>query len=158
MASGTYFGVLSVDGKVDVIIIHAVNDYQGSSLRVKNVPALRWLLAFLICDTCGTETSGVFLARAWDFEHNLQLVEKIEAIAAEKNCTAAQIALAWLLAQGEDIVPIPGTKRRERIEENVQAVNITLSTADLQRIEGITPPGTAAGTRYPEALMKTVNR
>ena len=70
----------------------------------------------------------------------------------------AQLALAWLLAQGEDIVPIPGTKRRERLEENLRAVEIELSGEDLRRIEQVAPLGAAAGTRYPEALMHTVNR
>ncbi len=93
-----------------------------------------------------------------NFERNLQLVEKVKEIAAEKNCTPAQLALAWLLAQGEDIVPIPGTKRRERLEENLQAVEVELSPNDLQRIEEVAPLGVAAGTRYPEAVMHTVNR
>ncbi len=93
-----------------------------------------------------------------NFERNLRLVEKVKQIADEKNCTPAQLALAWLLAQGEDIVPIPGTKRRERLEENVQAVGIELSAADLRRIQEVAPLGAAAGTRYPEAIMHTVNR
>jgi aryl-alcohol dehydrogenase-like predicted oxidoreductase len=70
-------------------------------------------------------------------------------IATEKNCTSGQLALAWLLAQGEDIVPIPGTKRQERLEENLRSLEIELSENDLQRIEEITPIGVAAGTRYP---------
>jgi len=93
-----------------------------------------------------------------NFKRNFQLVEKVKEIAAEKNCTPAQLALAWLLAQGEDVVPIPGTKRRERLEENVRAVEINLSHEDLQRIAEIAPLGAAAGTRYPEAIMHTVNR
>ncbi|OKH33396.1 aldo/keto reductase [Calothrix sp. HK-06] len=93
-----------------------------------------------------------------NFQHNFQLVEKIKQIATEKNCTPAQLALAWLLAQGEDIVPIPGTKRRERLEENVRAVDIELSSDDLHRISEVMPIGVAAGTRYPEAVMNTVNR
>ncbi|MEC4814617.1 MAG: aldo/keto reductase [Scytonema sp. PMC 1069.18] len=93
-----------------------------------------------------------------NFERNLQLVEKIKEIATEKNCTPAQLALAWLLAQGEDIVPIPGTKRRERLEENLQAIDIELSEDELRQIEEIAPIGAAAGTRYPEAIMDTVNR
>lgn len=93
-----------------------------------------------------------------NFERNLQLVEKVKEIATQKNCTPAQLALAWLLVQGEDIVPIPGTKRRERLEENVRAVEIELNTDDLRRIEEVAPLGAAAGTRYPEAIMHTVNR
>jgi len=93
-----------------------------------------------------------------NFARNLQLVESVKEIATEKNCTPAQLALAWLLAQGEDIVPIPGTKRRERLEENLQAVEVELSTSDLRRIEEVAPLGVAAGTRYPEAVMHTVNR
>jgi len=93
-----------------------------------------------------------------NFKRNSQLVEKVKEIATEKNCTPAQLALAWLLAQGEDIVPIPGTKRRERLEENLRAVEIELSGEDLRRIEQVAPLGVAAGTRYPEAMMHTVNR
>lgn len=92
-----------------------------------------------------------------NFERNLQLVEKVKEIATQKNCTPAQLALAWLLAQGEDIVPIPGTKQRERLEENLQAIEVELSEDDLRRIEESAPLGVAAGTRYPEALMHTVN-
>lgn len=93
-----------------------------------------------------------------NFDHNLQLVEKVKEIAAEKNCTPAQLALAWLLAQGEDIVPIPGTKRQERLAENLQAIEIELNNDELRRIEEVAPIGAVAGTRYPEALMHTVNR
>lgn len=93
-----------------------------------------------------------------NFKHNFQLVEKVKKIAAEKNCTPAQLALAWLLAQGEDIVPIPGTKRRERLEENVRAIEIKLTAEDLQRLAAVAPLGVAAGTRYPAAIMHTVNR
>lgn len=93
-----------------------------------------------------------------NFTRNFQIVAKIKNLAAAKNCTPAQLALAWLLAQGEDVVPIPGTKRRERLEENVQAVEIKLSHDDLQRIAEAAPLGAAAGTRYPEAIMHTVNR
>lgn len=93
-----------------------------------------------------------------NFERNLQLVEKVKEIATEKQCAPAQLALAWLLAQGEDIVPIPGTKRQERLEENLQAIAIELSESDLQRIEAIAPLGVAAGTRYAEEIMNTVNR
>jgi aryl-alcohol dehydrogenase-like predicted oxidoreductase len=93
-----------------------------------------------------------------NFKHNLVLVEKIREIAGQKKCTPAQLALAWLLAQGEDIVPIPGTKRHEKLEENLGAIDIKLTDDDLRRIGEAAPPGFAAGTRYPEAAMNTVNR
>lgn len=93
-----------------------------------------------------------------NFNQNLKLVEKLTEIATEKNCTLPQLALTWLLAQGEDIIPIPGTKRRERLEENLKAIDIQLSKKDLQRITEAAPVGAAAGTRYPEAIMNTVNR
>lgn len=91
-----------------------------------------------------------------NFYKNLQLVDQVNAIAQEKGVSASQLALAWLLAQGEDIVPIPGTKRRQYLEENVAAVNITLTPDDLQRIDAVAPKGVAAGDRYPD--MSTVNR
>jgi aryl-alcohol dehydrogenase-like predicted oxidoreductase len=86
------------------------------------------------------------------------LVERIKTLATKKKCTAAQLALGWVLAQGEDIVPIPGTKRRKYLEENVAALNIELTPADLEEISAATPPGAAAGMRYPEAGMQSVNR
>jgi len=91
------------------------------------------------------------------FARNLELVQRIEPIAKEKNCTPGQLALAWLLAQGPDIVPIPGTKRKERLEENVQAASMRLDARDVERIAGAIPSGAAAGTRYPEAQMKGVH-
>jgi aryl-alcohol dehydrogenase-like predicted oxidoreductase len=93
-----------------------------------------------------------------NFEHNLRLVERIREIAAEKKCQPAQLALAWVLAQGEDIVPIPGTKRRKYLEENIGAVEIELSAEELARINEVARPGTAAGSRYPEAAMGAINR
>jgi len=90
-----------------------------------------------------------------NFDHNLKIVKRIEAIAAEKNVTPSQIALAWVLAQGEDVVPIPGTKRVNRLEENVQAAEITLSPDDLDRLSEAAPVGFAKGNRYPD--MSTVN-
>jgi aryl-alcohol dehydrogenase-like predicted oxidoreductase len=93
-----------------------------------------------------------------NFYRNLQLVEKVKEIALQKQCTPAQLALAWLLAKGEDIIPIPGTKSQTRLDENAGAVNITLTAQELQQIEEIVPIGVAAGTRYPEAIMNTVNR
>ena len=91
-----------------------------------------------------------------NFQKNLDLVREIEAMAREKGCAPSQLALAWVLAQGNDIVPIPGTKRRRYLEENVGALNVTLTTGDLARIDHIIPPGAAAGTRYPEPAMKMV--
>ena len=93
-----------------------------------------------------------------NFERNLKLVERIEALAMRKKCTAAQLALGWVLAQGEDVVPIPGTKRRNYLEENVAALNIELTPADLEEISAATPLGAAAGARYPQASMQSVNR
>ncbi|MEA5605390.1 aldo/keto reductase [Nostoc sp. UHCC 0252] len=91
-----------------------------------------------------------------NFDKNLKLVEQVKAIATEKGVTASQLALAWLLAQGEDIVPIPGTKRRTYLEENVAATEITLTEQELNRLEAVAPKGIAAGERYPD--MSTVNR
>src|ERR687893_1975503 len=89
--------------------------------------------------------------REENFRQNIRLVERVREVAAEKGCTAAQLALAWVLAQGRDVVPIPGTKRRTYLEENVRAAAIELSPEDLARLEAIAPPGVAAGTRYPDA-------
>jgi aryl-alcohol dehydrogenase-like predicted oxidoreductase len=91
-----------------------------------------------------------------NFQKNLDLVREIEVMAREKGCAPSQLALAWVLAQGNDIVPIPGTKRRPYLEENVGALNVTLTADDLERIDRILPPGAAAGTRYPEPGMKMV--
>jgi aryl-alcohol dehydrogenase-like predicted oxidoreductase len=93
-----------------------------------------------------------------NFEKNLELVKKIEEIAAEKHCTASQLALAWLLAQGTDIVPIAGTKRRKYLEENAAALNVMLTSADVAAINAVAPQGAAAGMRYPEHMMARVNR
>lgn len=93
-----------------------------------------------------------------NFERNLNLVAKIKEIANAKNCTPAQLALAWLLAQGEEIIPIPGTKRRERLEENLGALKVELNDDDLRRIDEAAPVGVAAGTRYQQTAMQTVNR
>ncbi len=92
-----------------------------------------------------------------NLEHNLGLVRRIEEIAREKGATPSQLALAWLLAQGEDILPIPGTKRRSYLEENVEALSISLTKDELARINEAMPPGAAAGSRYPEAQMKGVH-
>jgi len=93
-----------------------------------------------------------------NFQKNLDLVERIKEMAAEKGCTAAQLALAWVLAQGDDIVPIPGTKRRQYIQENVGALEVEITPEDLERLEEIAPKGVAAGARYAEAGMAMVNR
>jgi aryl-alcohol dehydrogenase-like predicted oxidoreductase len=84
-------------------------------------------------------------------------VEQVKAIASEKGVTPGQLALAWLLAQGNDIVPIPGTKRRSYLEENIAAANITLTSEELSRIEAVAPKGSAAGSRYAEQQMKALN-
>lgn len=93
-----------------------------------------------------------------NFAINLDLVKKVEELAQEKGCTASQLALAWVLAQGEDIVPIPGTKKLRYLEENADAAAIELTAADLKRIAEAAPQGVAAGPRYPEAAMQHVNR
>jgi aryl-alcohol dehydrogenase-like predicted oxidoreductase len=91
-----------------------------------------------------------------NFKRNWMLVRGIQEMAAEKGCTPSQLALAWVLAQGADIVPIPGTKRRSYLEENVTALDLRLTQEDLERIDNIAPPGVAAGSRYPEAGMRLV--
>ncbi len=92
-----------------------------------------------------------------NFRKNLDLVRRVEEIAKEKGCKPAQLALAWVLAQDQNIVPIPGTKRRKYLEENVAALEVKLSAEDLRRIEEIFPAGAAAGLRYPEHMMSIVN-
>lgn len=93
-----------------------------------------------------------------NFQKNLELVTAVQEMAAEKGCTPAQLALAWLLAQDDRVVPIPGTRRIERLEENAAAVELELTREDLDRLETIAPVGFAAGTRYPEGGMRAVNR
>jgi aryl-alcohol dehydrogenase-like predicted oxidoreductase len=93
-----------------------------------------------------------------NFEKNLHLLDEVNALADEKGCTPSQLALAWVLAQGEDIVPIPGTKHVKYLEENAKAAEIRLAPKDLERIDRAMPPGAAAGTRYPEQGMRAVNR
>jgi aryl-alcohol dehydrogenase-like predicted oxidoreductase len=92
-----------------------------------------------------------------NFQKNLNLVALITTLASAKGCTPAQLALAWLLAQGDDIVPIPGTKRVSYLEQNLAALDVSLSADDLRRIDEIAPKGVAAGTRYPEQGMRAVN-
>lgn len=93
-----------------------------------------------------------------NFQRNLRLVDEVRAIAAGKGVTPAQLALAWVLAQGEDLVPIPGTKRVRTLEENVGAVELTLTADDLARIDAAFPRGAAEGERYPEATMAAIDR
>ncbi|SNR57946.1 MULTISPECIES: aldo/keto reductase [Hymenobacter] len=92
-----------------------------------------------------------------NFQKNLDLVARIREMAKEKNVTPGQLALAWVLAQGKDIVPIPGTKRISYLEENLEAATIQFSLEELARIDQLAPPHVAAGQRYPEAMMGTVN-
>ncbi|MFI5102382.1 MAG: aldo/keto reductase [Terriglobales bacterium] len=92
-----------------------------------------------------------------NFQKNLDLVKKVEEIAREKRCQTSQLALAWVLAQGDDIVPIPGTKRRKYLEENAAAVDLRLTSADLRRLSDVFPTGAASGLRYPEHMMNLIN-
>ena len=93
-----------------------------------------------------------------NFQRNLDLVKRVEEIAREKRCTPAQLALAWVLAQGQDIVPIPGTKRRKYLQENIGALDVDLTSKDLERIDEVAPKDAFAGSRYPEAMMKLLSR
>jgi aryl-alcohol dehydrogenase-like predicted oxidoreductase len=93
-----------------------------------------------------------------NFPRNMELVERIRALVVDKGCTPAQLALAWVLAQGENIVPIPGTKRRRYLEENVAALDVRLTREELTEIDSLLPPGAAAGPRYTEQGMRTINR
>src|SRR5208337_4316554 len=92
-----------------------------------------------------------------NFQKNIDLVARVETIAHEKHCTPGQLALAWLLALGKDIIPIPGTKRRKYLEENAGALHVKLTDEDLRRIDEVAPKGAASGLRYPDAMMKMVN-
>jgi len=93
-----------------------------------------------------------------NFDRNIALVDKVRELATEAGCTPGQLALAWVLAQGPDIVPIPGTKRRTYLEQNVEAVDLDIGPSQLTELEAIFPRGAAAGMRYPEAMMAAVNR
>jgi len=93
-----------------------------------------------------------------NFVKNRELVRRVEEVAKEKNCKPAQLALAWVLAQGNDVVPIPGTKRRNYLEENIAALKLKLTPDDLQRLDALMPKGVAAGNRYPAEMMTSVNR
>ena len=92
-----------------------------------------------------------------NFRKNLDLVTRVEEVASEQHCTPAQLALAWVLAQGDDIVPIPGTRHPHRLEENLGALDVVLSENDLRRIDAAAPKGATAGDRYPEGGMRTIN-
>jgi aryl-alcohol dehydrogenase-like predicted oxidoreductase len=93
-----------------------------------------------------------------NFQRNLDIVKRVEEFSRQKKCTPAQLALAWVLAQGNDIVPIPGTKKRKYLQENIAALDVDLSGEDLERIEEVAPKEAFAGSRYPEAMMKLLNR
>jgi len=92
-----------------------------------------------------------------NFQRNLELVRKLEALALKKGCTTSQLALAWVVAQGDHIFPIPGTKRMKYLEENVASLGVTFTKEEIAEINVIAPKGAASGTRYPDAGMKTVN-
>jgi aryl-alcohol dehydrogenase-like predicted oxidoreductase len=106
----------------------------------------------------GDQRRGFPRFQEGNLEGNLELVKALEALAAEKNATAPQVALAWVLARGRDIVPIPGTKRRKYLEENLRAAELSLSAADLDRIEGLLPRNSVRGPRYPDRIMTFINR
>ena len=91
-----------------------------------------------------------------NLDRNVKIVKRLEEISVEKKCTPAQLVLAWLLAQGKDIVPIPGTKRKQRVDENLDALDIKLSKADMEKISAVAPVGAGAGPRYPDEAMKRV--
>jgi len=93
-----------------------------------------------------------------NFQRNLEIVKSVEEIAREKRCTPAQLALAWVLAQGPDVVPIPGTKRRKYLQENVGALEVELTREDLEQIDGIAPRDAFSGSRYPETMMKLLSK
>lgn len=93
-----------------------------------------------------------------NFQKNLDLVKRVTEIAREKGCTPPQLALAWVMAQGQDVVPIPGTKRRKYLEENVGALEVALTPDNLERIDEVAPRNAAAGSRYPEAMMKLLGK
>jgi aryl-alcohol dehydrogenase-like predicted oxidoreductase len=93
-----------------------------------------------------------------NLHRNVELVRRVESLARKKKCSPAQLALAWLLAQGNDIVPIPGTKRQEYLEENIRAVEVELTPAELREVDEMVPVGMTAGDRYPAESMKAVNR
>jgi aryl-alcohol dehydrogenase-like predicted oxidoreductase len=127
---------------------------------VAYAPLGRGLLTAQIEETAGlaeTDTRRRHPRFAADnLTHNVELVHRIEAIAERKGCTPGQLALAWLLAQGPDVIPIPGTKRRERLVENLGALAVHLSESDIGEISDAIPAGSAAGTRYPEPQMKSL--
>src|SRR4051812_1121301 len=93
-----------------------------------------------------------------NFQKNLDLVREVEKLAEDKGCTTAQLALAWVLAQGDDVVPIPGTKHVKYLDDNIGALDVTLTEEDLKQLDAILPPGAAAGPRYPEQAMAALNR
>jgi aryl-alcohol dehydrogenase-like predicted oxidoreductase len=94
--------------------------------------------------------------QAEHLDSNVKIVKRIEEIAAQKKCTPSQLVLAWLLAQGKDVLPIPGTKRKQRVEENLAALDVRLSAAEVEKISAIAPVGAGSGPRYPADAMKRV--
>ena len=131
--------------------------FVASSPLGRGFPAGRWRS---IEDMPEEDTRAARFPRFQEenFRKNLELADKVRKISDEKGITPSQLALAWLLYQGGDIVPIPGTKRRERLEENAAAADVTLADEDLRRIEEAIPRGSVAGERYAEQQMRFVNR
>jgi aryl-alcohol dehydrogenase-like predicted oxidoreductase len=123
-------------------------------------PLSRGLLSGAIKTPADLKDSRIHMPRfqGENFYKNIELVEKIKALAVEKGCTPSQLAIAWVLAQGEDIITIPGTKQIKNLEENIASENVKLTTEDLQLIEAIMPAGSVSGTRYPEQFMDTLNK
>ena len=139
--------------------IYAWKDYKAEAARLKQLIAAHKISTglALLDVACGTgghipHLSDTFAIEGVDL--NLAMLE----IAKEKHCSPSQLALAWVLAQGKDVVPIPGTKRRKYLEDNAGAVNVQLTKGDLQPIEDAFPTGAAAGERYPEHVMQLVDR
>ena len=130
-------------------------------VRDLSAPQRLWLSGFLagsirtFADVDGRRAAHPRF-QAENFDRNRALVAKVDTIATEKGCTPSQIALAWLLAQGDDVVAIPGTRYLERLKENLGALDVHLSPEDVTRISSAIPAGAAAGTRYPAAAMKGV--
>ena len=145
------FGFYNKDGQpdgYDVDLAKELAKQMGVKLEVVNTTS-----ANRIPNLQTSKVDVVFC----NFTRNLELVDKVTGLAKDKGCTPAQLALAWVLAQGDDVIGIPGTKRRDRLDENLGALEVKLSAAELEAIDAIFPPDAAAGPRYAEAMLKFLN-